>query len=266
MRVSFVALSGVLVATVLAACTGGADPTGAASGTSSSSGGTTESPGEGAPSADGTDGGTAASATAPEISFTGRTCKELTPCDSDLAGTWDGEVACSKGLFEWFDNPPTSGCSDFEENGVSGKVAVRYTFTETTVTRSLAGTLVENIDVPLRCTRNSAKTCDAVASDIVGALYGKNANPLPSGEQFSATCKAGAAAASCNCDVTLKLTHAADDLKTGYQLASAGSAKLTSGEPFSFCRRGSELDLSTSSLYLSNIFYDTVTYTLRRVN
>jgi hypothetical protein len=259
-------VAGLLVPTLLAACTGGADPSGSTSGGSSSSGGTTDVPADGATPAEGTDGGAGAPAAAPEIAFSGLTCQDVSPCDGDLAGTWDGEVACSKGLFDWFDNPPTSGCADFKENKVTGKVAVRYTFTATTMARSLAGKLVENVDLPLYCARNGAKTCDAVAADVVGALYGVNANPLPSRERFTATCKAGAAAGSCNCDVTLTLTHAEDDVKTGYQLSSAGSAKLASGEPFSFCRQGSELSLRTTSLYLSNIFYDTVTYSLRRVN
>ncbi len=220
------------------------------------------------PAVAGGDGGAASStgapaASAPSAAFTGTTCEELSSCDSDLVGTWDGTAACTKGLFEWFDNPPTSGCADFRENSVSGDVKVRYTFTETNVTRSLEGTVKENIDLPLRCVGPKLPTCADVQANIVQALYGEFSNPRPDPQDFSATCTAQGDV--CKCDVTVKLSKEMNDYKAGYQLQSAGTAEDGDGNYFSFCRKADVLQVRTEILRLGNVAPNYATYTLTKV-
>lgn len=216
----------------------------------------------------GGDGGTtsstgAPSASAPAVAFTGTTCEELVPCDSDLVGTWDGKAACTNGLFEFFDAPPAGGCADFRENSVSGDVKLRYTFTETNVTRTLEGTLEENIDLPLRCAGPKLTTCAAVQANIVQALYGEFSNPRPDAKDFSATCTAQGDV--CKCDVAVKLSKEMNDYKAGYQLQSAGTAEDGDGNYFSFCRKADVLQVRTEILRLGNIAPNSATYTLTKV-
>ncbi len=256
------ALAVVVLSASLAACSSDS-----ASTTSSSTG----DAGPAAPGADtagGGDGGPtsstgAPSASVPSVALTGTACEELVPCDSDLVGTWDGTAACTNGLFEFFDAPPTSGCADFRENSVSGDVKVRYTFTETTVTRSLEGTVEENIDLPLRCVGSKLPTCADVQANIVQALYGEFSNPRPDPTAFSATCKA--AGDVCNCDVTLKLSRDINDLKVGYQLQSAGTAEDAEESFFSFCRKADLLQVRTEILRLGSTAPNYATYTLTKV-
>ena len=199
---------------------------------------------------------------APAAAVTGISCPDFKGCEGSLVGTWDGEAACTDGLFSWFDAPPTSGCADFKETKVTGSVKVRYEFTEVNVKRSLEGTIVETIDLPLGCTR--AATCAAVQDNVVKALYGERANPYPNASQFSASCTEPTKGV-CRCDVTLTLSHELHDWKQGYELQSESYLRQADGTDVLVCPKGDTLTLATTVQGLGGIFPDGITYTLRKV-
>lgn len=224
----------------------------------STDGATPVSSAEGSPTGD-RDGGAGEVPAAP---VTGVACPAFEACAGSLVGTWEGEAACTAGLFSWFDRPPTSGCADFKETKVTGTVKARYTFTEVNVTRSLEGKIVETIDLPLRCT--GKKTCADVQANIVTSLFGEHANPYPNVQAYAASCTEPTTD-TCRCDVTLTLTHAEEDFTQGYELQSASHFEQADGTGGAFCPSGDTLALQTTVQGLGSIFPDEIVYTLRKV-